>query len=91
MRVYTFVGRLLAIVSVAVVFIVPAALAGRVTCRDVDAALKAGKSPAEVGEELGTTATRIEACQRIALDRARHENRRADQRDRHAERALSRD
>jgi hypothetical protein len=71
---------LLALVSLA-----PAALAKRVHCRDVGAALAAGKTPAEVETELGATRTRIEACQRIAADRAVHDARRAAHRQRRAE------
>jgi uncharacterized protein (DUF433 family) len=73
------------------VFSAPAAFAGRVRCRDIDAAMNAGKTPAQIVDELGTTATRIEACHRIALNRAQHDETRAEQRQRHAEREALRD
>jgi hypothetical protein len=91
MPAHTFVGRSLAIVSVAFALATPAAFAGRVTCRDVQAALSAGKTPEQAQEALGTTATRIEACQRIAHQNARNEERRAEQHERRAERELRRD
>jgi hypothetical protein len=91
MPAYTLVGRSLVIASVAIVLFVPAAFAGRVGCRDVDAALESGLTPEQASVELDTTATRVEACQRIALQRARNEERRAEQHERHAERQLLRD
>ena len=87
----TFVRRALAVVSIALLLPATAAFAGRVRCRDIDAAMRAGKTPAQIQEELGTTATRIEACHRIALNKAKHQETRAEQRERHAQREALRD
>jgi hypothetical protein len=91
MPAYTFVARLLIVSSIAAVLAAPAAFAKRATCRDIDAALKGGKTPAQVEADLGTTPTRIEACRRIAIDRARHAERRAALVERHSERLRNRD
>jgi hypothetical protein len=87
---YTFVARSLAVVAVVLLVVVPPAFANRVNCRDVTAALAEGRNAEEARQYLGTTATRVEACQRIALDRIRHEDRRAAQHLRHAQRELIR-
>jgi len=91
MPTYTFARRALAVVLIALVFGPSAAFAGRVRCRDIDAAMKSGKTPAEIQDDLGTTPTRIEACHRIALNRAKHDETRAEQRERHAQREALRD
>jgi hypothetical protein len=87
----TFVRRALVVVSIALLLPATAAFAGTVRCRDIDAAMRAGKTPARIQEELGTTATRIEACHRIALNKAKHQETRAEQRERHAQREALRD
>lgn len=92
MPMHVLVRRLVTIVPlVAVLIAAPAAFAKAVACRDVNAALRAGKTVADVRAESGATQTRVEACQRIAADRARMAERREAFHQRRAGRTRNRD
>jgi hypothetical protein len=64
-------------VSLSVVAAGPAA-ADRPTCDDLRSARQAGRSIEAVAQDFGTTPARVNACERLAEQRARHEEQRAE-------------
>lgn len=54
------------------------AAADRPTCDDLQSARETGRSVEEVAGDFGVTQARVTACERLAEQRARHEEQRAE-------------
>jgi len=52
--------------------------ADRPTCDDLRSAREAGRSIEAVAHDFGTTPARVNACERLAEQRARHQEQRAE-------------
>lgn len=52
--------------------------ADRPTCDDLRSAREAGRSTEAVARDFGTTPARVNACERLAEQRTRHEEQRAE-------------
>jgi hypothetical protein len=54
------------------------AAADRPTCDDIQSARETGRTVEAVADDFGVTRARVTACERLAEQRARHEEQRAE-------------